>query len=59
LENGQLRQERLAAEVFAACQTGQVTRAERAARRFLSEHPATPAGERIRASCAGGALVRP
>jgi hypothetical protein len=51
--SGQLGAERLAAEVFAACQAGDRERAARAARRFLQAYPATPASARVRASCAG------
>lgn len=53
LKNGQLRQERLAAEVLAACQIGEVERARGAARRFLAENPATPSTARLAASCVG------
>ncbi|MFZ5896199.1 MAG: hypothetical protein ACOY0T_34400 [Myxococcota bacterium] len=52
-EGGQLQAERLAAEVFAACQAGDVSRARAAARRFLSRYPSSPASGRVRASCAG------
>lgn len=51
--SGQLGSERLAAEVFAACQVGNRQRASRAARRFFQDYPATPASDRVRASCAG------
>jgi len=51
--SGQLGAERLAAEVFAACQVGDRQRAGRAARLFLQAYPATPASARVRASCAG------
>ncbi|MGC4087789.1 MAG: hypothetical protein QM756_07810 [Polyangiaceae bacterium] len=50
---GQLQAERLAAEVFAACQAGDVGRARNAARSFLSRYPASPASGRVRGSCAG------
>lgn len=50
---GQLQAERLAAEVFASCQAGQVSRARRAARVFLQSYPAMPASDRVRASCGG------
>jgi hypothetical protein len=53
LERGQLRQERLAAEVLAACQTGDVERARRGVRAFLAENPATPSAARLRSSCVG------
>jgi len=49
----QLTTEYLAAEVFAACQTGQRERARRAAERFLRLHPAGPLASRVRNSCAG------
>jgi outer membrane protein assembly factor BamD (BamD/ComL family) len=58
LDQGQLRQERLAAEVFAACQSGEVERARRAARRFLDENPATPSAARLQSSCVGAELGR-
>ena len=51
--SGQLGSERLAAEVFAACQVGDRQRASRAARRFFRDYPKTPASDRVRASCAG------
>jgi hypothetical protein len=53
LGQGQLRQERLAAEVFAACQSGDKERARSAARRFLMENPATPSAARLKTSCVG------
>jgi hypothetical protein len=53
LERGQLRQERLAAEVLAACQAGELERARRSARAFAAENPATPSAARLRASCVG------
>ena len=53
LERGQLRQERLAAEVLAACQTGDIERARRSAQAFVSENPATPSAARLRSSCVG------
>jgi hypothetical protein len=56
LSRGQLRQERLAVEVLAACLAGQVERSRLAARRFRAENPATPAAARIRASCVGEEL---
>jgi hypothetical protein len=58
LDQGQLRQERLAAEVFAACQSGQLERARQAARRFLEENPATPSAARLQSSCVGPELGR-
>jgi hypothetical protein len=53
LAGGRLGQERLAVEVLAACQTGQLERARLAARRFHTGNAATPAAARIRASCVG------
>ena len=50
---GQLQAERLAAEVFAACQVGNVERARAAARLFLSKHASSPASARVKSSCAG------
>jgi hypothetical protein len=55
-EAGQLGAERLAAEIFAACQTGDRERALRAARRFFRDYSSTPASARVRASCAGEVL---
>jgi hypothetical protein len=59
LGQGQLRQERLAAEVFAACQSGQGDRARDAARRFLLENPATPSAARLKTSCVGEEIDLP
>ena len=56
---GQLRSERLAAEVFAACQAGELARAERAAAALLRDFPATPTSARVRASCVGAARRDP
>lgn len=56
--SGQLGSERLAAEVFAACQLGDRERASRAARRFLKIYGAAPASARVRTSCAGGETGR-
>ncbi|HET9953194.1 MAG TPA: hypothetical protein VFQ61_01755 [Polyangiaceae bacterium] len=53
----QLRAERLAAEVFASCQAGQLERARYAATRFLRQYPTTPAAARVRASCGGEHVV--
>jgi hypothetical protein len=50
--NGQLRSERLAAEVFAACQSGDRARAVRAADRFLQRDDSSVLAERVRRSCA-------
>jgi hypothetical protein len=52
VEHSQLGAERLAAEVFAACQAGDLVRVRRAARRFLKEFPNSPSAARVRASCA-------
>jgi hypothetical protein len=57
LGRGQLRQERLAAEVFASCQSGELDRARAAARRLLAENPATPSAERLKSSCVAGELA--
>lgn len=51
--SGQLGAERLAAEVFAACQAGDRGRARRAAQLFFQNYQGTPATARVRASCAG------
>lgn len=51
LDGGALHPERLAAEVLAACQAGQLQRARRAAERLLRHHASTPAAERVRSSC--------
>ena len=59
LGQGQLRQERLAAEVFAACGSGQIERARQAARRFVQENPATPSAARLKTSCVGAELDLP
>jgi hypothetical protein len=50
---GQLAVERAAVEILAACQAGEVQRADRLARAFLAAHPDVPAAARVRASCAG------
>jgi hypothetical protein len=52
-QGGQLQAERLAAEVFAACQMGDVARARASARAFLSRYASSPASARVRGSCAG------
>lgn len=49
---GQLGTERLAAEVFAACQVGDVTRARGAATRFLARDASSPLAERVKGACA-------
>jgi hypothetical protein len=48
---GQLGSERLAAEVFAACQAGDLARAEAARARFLSRDTDSPLAQRVRATC--------
>lgn len=48
---GQLRNERLAAEVFAACQVRSVARAQRAAVQFLSRDSSSPLAARVKAAC--------
>lgn len=50
--SGQLQGERLAAEVFAACQSGNRARALRAAERFLQHDDNSVLAERVRRSCA-------
>lgn len=47
----QLADERLAAEVFAACAAGDRVRARRAADQFLRRAPASPLAPRVRSSC--------
>ena len=49
---GQLLGERLAAEVFAACQQGNRARAARAAQRFLQNDSSSVLAGRVRRSCA-------
>lgn len=48
---GQLRGERLAAEVFAACQVGNVARAQGAAAQFLSRDSSSPLAKRVKGAC--------
>jgi len=50
--NGVLKSERLAAEVFAACQLGDRTRARSAAERFLAKDSSSSLAVRVRNSCA-------
>jgi len=50
--NGLLKTERLASEVFAACQLGDRTRAHRAAERFLAKDSNSSLAVRVRNSCA-------
>lgn len=50
--SGALESERLAAEVFAACQTGDQKRARRAAERFLVRDGASALAARVRNACA-------
>jgi outer membrane lipoprotein YfiO len=49
---GVLREERLAARVFALCAEGKTDQAREAARRFLAEMPTSVQADRVRASCA-------
>lgn len=49
--SGQLLNERLAAEVLAACQLGDRARAQRAADRFLQRDASSPLAARVRRSC--------
>jgi len=49
---GQLLGERLAAEVFAACQVGNRARASQAAERFLHQDARSVLAGRVRQSCA-------
>ena len=49
---GVLREERLAARVFALCAADRVEEAREAGKRFLEELPASVQAERVRASCA-------
>lgn len=48
---GQLQQERLAAEVFAACQVGDRSRARDAATRFLGSDRTSPLALRVQGAC--------
>jgi len=50
--SGMLETERLAAEVFAACQTGDAARARRVAARFLARDSVSALAERVKHSCA-------
>lgn len=49
--SGTLETERLAAEVFAACQTGDAVRARRAAQRFLARDQRSALAERVKKAC--------
>ena len=49
---GVLREERLAAQVFALCAAGRVEEAREAGKRFVVEMPASVQVVRVRASCA-------
>jgi hypothetical protein len=49
--NGQLGNERLAAEVFAACQLGDVPRARSASLRFLERDRSSPLALRVKGAC--------
>jgi hypothetical protein len=55
---GQLGTERLAAEVFAACQVGDVARAGRAATRFLQRDSSSPLAQRVKGACVGSKPAR-
>jgi hypothetical protein len=50
--SGLLETERLAAEVFAACQVGDAARARGAARRFLARDSASALAARVKSACA-------
>jgi hypothetical protein len=52
--HGALTNERLAAEVFAACQTGDQPRAQRVAANFLQTDASSALAARVRNSCARG-----
>lgn len=49
--NGQLGNERLAAEVFAACQLGDLPRARSASLRFLARDRSSPLALRVKGAC--------
>jgi hypothetical protein len=49
--SGSLETERIAAEVFAACQVGDPARAHRAAQRFLTRDSASPLAARVKSAC--------
>ncbi|HWA75636.1 MAG TPA: hypothetical protein VG937_25045 [Polyangiaceae bacterium] len=49
--NGQLGTERLATEVFAACQLGDLSRARAAAQRFLKRDTSSPLALRVKGAC--------
>jgi hypothetical protein len=49
--DGQLMNERLAAEAFAACQSGDVARSRRAAARFLERDSTSSLASRVRKTC--------
>lgn len=55
---GQLRGERLAAEVFAACQVGNVARAQRAAALFLQRDSSSALAARVKGACAHSEQAR-
>ncbi|KYF49516.1 hypothetical protein BE04_37450 [Sorangium cellulosum] len=48
---GTLRQERMAARVFALCALGRIDEARAEAARFLRDAPRSPLAERVRAAC--------
>jgi hypothetical protein len=49
---GALAEERAAERIFALCDLGRVAEATAEAQRFLTEHPRSPQGAHVRASCA-------
>jgi hypothetical protein len=57
--NGVLRRERLAAEVIARCNLGELETARAAAAEFVAEFPEGPLTERVKASCVTRAPVQP
>jgi hypothetical protein len=52
--NGQLLEERAATETLLSCQRRRDARAQAAARQFLSTHPGSVYGARVRAACVDG-----
>lgn len=52
---GELREERAAARVFALCEAGKTGEAKTAAEAFLRESPRSPLAGRVRGACAGKA----
>jgi hypothetical protein len=57
--NGQLGNERLAAEVFAACQLGDVPRARSASLRFMERDTSSPLALRVKGACGLSAMPQP